>query len=115
MPSLRPDCREVTISEELGWPLSWVKDRKKEADAFIFKVKSAMGGGKTKLGFYLVVAYELFVPESWTVKTEFYFFVLEEIWSAWSCRCLVVEPWSRCLLWFLQTNLLNMFLNKTSK
>lgn len=39
----------------------------------IFKVKSAMGGGKTKLGFYLMVAYGLFVFENWMVKPKFHF------------------------------------------
>lgn len=47
--------------------------RREGKQAFILKVKSAMGGGKAKLGFCLVVAYELFVFENWTVKPKCHF------------------------------------------
>lgn len=58
MLSLGPDCRAVLISEELGSPLAWLKDRRKEEEKergknmLIFKVRLAMGGGKKKGGVF---------------------------------------------------------------
>lgn len=71
--------------------------------------------GKQSLGSALLWFMNFFVFENQTVKPKFHFFVLENIWSSWSCGCLVVEPWFCCLLWFLETNLLNMFLKKANK